>query len=210
MPRVSETTRGMARWQEKGPVVETEEELDDYMHHVAGLVGHLVTDLFSLHFASVARRRPRLMPLAREFGLALQSVNIIRGLRKDYERGWVFVPRSFCTAYGLARADLFAPAHRDRAMDVVRALNEKAERHLQAGLEYVRLLPRHLHRLRLACMWPLLFATRTLAVSRDNPQVLTGEVKIPRATVRRIVAHSKLLGWSNIWVTAYARRLLSS
>ncbi|MFW5788710.1 MAG: squalene/phytoene synthase family protein, partial [Spirochaetota bacterium] len=36
--RVRETTLGMARWQAKGPVVEDEADLDDYMHHVAGLV----------------------------------------------------------------------------------------------------------------------------------------------------------------------------
>ena len=59
-------------------------------------------------------------------------------------------------------------------------------------------------------MWPLLFAARTLAVSRDNPEVLSSEVKVSRATIKRIVVHSRLLGWSNAWLAAYTRHLLTS
>jgi farnesyl-diphosphate farnesyltransferase len=208
--RVRETTHGMARWQAKGPCVEDEHDLDEYMHYVAGLVGYLVTDLFSLHYRTVADRRRRLMPLAREFGLALQTVNVLRGLRKDFDRGWVFVPRSFCAAYGMMLTDLFSASHRSRAMRVVGDMIVKGEHHLQSGLSYISLIPRHLHRLRLACMWPLLFAAKTLAVSRDNPDVLSGEVKITRATVKRIIRDSTLFGWSNAWLHRYANRLLGS
>jgi farnesyl-diphosphate farnesyltransferase len=49
---VRQTTLGMARWQEQGPIVQTEAELDDYMHQVAGIVGYLITDVFA---ASVPR-----------------------------------------------------------------------------------------------------------------------------------------------------------
>ena len=38
----------MARWTERGPVFRTEADLDDYMHEVAGRVGHLLTELFVL------------------------------------------------------------------------------------------------------------------------------------------------------------------
>ena len=208
--RVRETTLGMARWQAKGPCVEDEHDLDEYMHYVAGLVGYLVTDLFSLHYRTVADRRHRLMPLAREFGLALQTVNVLRGLRKDFDRGWVFVPGSFCAAYGMMLTDLFSASHRSRAMRVVGDMIVKGEHHLQSGLSYISLIPRHLHRLRLACMWPLLFAAKTVAVSRNNPQVLCGEVKIGRETVKKIMRDSTLWGWSNAWLTSYTRRLLVS
>jgi len=43
---VYETSQGMARWQEDGPFVTTEEEMDDYMHQVAGRVRYLLTDIF--------------------------------------------------------------------------------------------------------------------------------------------------------------------
>ena len=185
-------------------------ELDDYMHHVAGIVGYLVTDLFALHFRSVARRKRRLMPLAREFGLALQTVNVLRGLRKDFDRGWIYVPRSFCESEGISPGDLFRSPDTRQAMSVIGKLIEKAERHLNAGIDYVRLLPRRLHRLRLACMWPLLFAARTIAVSRNNPDTLVGEVKISRETVKEIIRASTLFGWSNAWLKRYADRLLTT
>ncbi len=206
--RVRETTRGMAKWQAKGPRVEDEQELDDYMHHVAGIVGYLVTDLFASHSEAIARRKDTLMPLAREFGLALQTVNVIRGLKKDFERGWIFVPRTYCSAYGLTPAELFNPDRVDTALRVVDDLIDKAEQHLISGLAYVRTLPRRMHRLRLACMWPLLFAAKTIAVSRDNSAVLFDEVKIGRDTVKRIIRRSAIHGWSNLWLRRYTGRLL--
>ena len=42
--RVNRTSLGMARWQEHGPFVDNEEEMDDYMHQVAGRVGYMLTE----------------------------------------------------------------------------------------------------------------------------------------------------------------------
>ncbi|MCS6910448.1 MAG: squalene/phytoene synthase family protein [Anaerolineales bacterium] len=204
---VRDTARGMARWVLRGPDVPEEHDLDDYMHEVAGRVGYLVTEVFAWYSGFVRARKDVLMPLAREFGLALQTVNVIRGLRKDYERGWIYVPESFCAAVNLHRTDLFDPAYQRQALEVLDKLADKAERHLQGALAYVKQLPRWLHALRLACIWPLLFAVRTLAISRRNVNVLMGEVKMTREEVTAIVRHSTLLGWSNHWLDYYYRRL---
>ena len=91
---VKTTTLGMARWQEHGPFVETEDEMDDYMHCVAGIVGYLLTDVFAWYSPRFAKIKDFVMPLSREFGLGLQTVNVLRGMRKDYERGWVYIPRT--------------------------------------------------------------------------------------------------------------------
>lgn len=201
------STQGMARWVRRGPDIPAEPDMDDYMHEVAGRVGYLVTDIFAWYSGWVAARRGALMPLAREFGLALQTVNVIRGLRKDYERGWIYVPESFCAAVNLRRADLFDPAYQLQALQVLDMLNDKAERHLHSALAYVKTLPRWLHALRLACIWPLLFAVRTLAISRHNVNVLIGEVKMTREEVKAIVRDSTLFGWSNTWLDQYVARL---
>lgn len=204
---VRNSTQGMARWVARGPDVAQEVDLDDYMHEVAGRVGYLVTDIFAWYSRFVRARLEVLMPLAREFGLALQTVNVIRGLRKDYERGWCYVPESFCAAVNLSRADLFKPEYQRQALQVVDMLADKAERHLTAALRYVEALPRWLHTLRLACIWPLLFAVRTLAVSRDNVNVLLGEVKMTRDDVKTIVRDTWLFGWSNTWLERYVERI---
>ena len=203
---VHATTQGMSRWQQHGPYVEDEPALDDYMHEVAGRVGYLVTDLFALYSPAIMDRRESLMPLSRQCGLALQTVNVIRGIRKDYERGWVFVPRTFMSQAGLTGETLLDPACEPQALAVVARLADKADRHLAYGLSFITAFPRSEHGLRLALMWPFLFAARTLALSRNNPNVLRSEAKMTRAEIGRIVAESKLLGWSNAWLTrAYAR-----
>jgi farnesyl-diphosphate farnesyltransferase len=204
---VRATTEGMARWQARGPVVLHEADLDDYMHEVAGRVGYLVTDLFAWHAAGIRNRHDMLMPLAREFGLGLQTVNVLRGLRQDYERGWIYVPVSYSRAVDLAPQDLFDPDHRQAAMQVVAMVADKAERHLLMGREYIKAIPAWYHSIRVACIWPLLFAVRTLAVCRYNAQVLTGEAKISRAEIGRIVRDSTVWGWSNTWLDWYCKRL---
>ena len=204
---VHATTRGMARWQQHGPTVEDEAALDDYMHEVAGRVGYLVTDLFALYSPAIMARRETLMPLSRECGLALQTVNVVRGIRKDYERGWVFVPQTFLSRMGLTRATLLEPQSEPKALAVVAMLADKADRHLTNGLSYITAFPRSEHSLRLALIWPFLFAARTLALSRNNPNVLRSEAKMTRAEIGRIVAESKLLGWSNNWLARTFDRL---
>ena len=204
---VHATTRGMARWQQHGPTVEDEAALDDYMHEVAGRVGYLVTDLFALYSPAIMARREALMPLSRECGLALQTVNVVRGIRKDYERGWVFVPQTFLSRMGLTRATLLEPQSEPKALAVVAMLADKADRHLTNGLSYITAFPRSEHSLRLALIWPFLFAARTLALSRNNPNVLRSEAKMTRAEIGRIVAESKLLGWSNNWLARTFDRL---
>lgn len=204
---VRDSTQGMARWVARGPNIAREDDMDDYMHEVAGRVGYLVTDIFAWYSRFVRARLSQLRPLAREFGLALQTVNIIRGLRKDYERGWIYVPDSFCAAVNLRRTDLFRPEYQRQALQVVDMMADKAERHLQKALAYVMALPPWLHTLRLACIWPMLFAVRTLALSRQNVDVLVGEVKMSRAEVKAIVRDTTLFGWSNGWLAGYYQRL---
>ena len=204
---VGGSTLGMARWVERGPRFEVEADLDDYMHEVAGRVGYLLTNLFSLASRRIAQRREELLPLSREFGLALQTVNVIRGLHGDRRRGWVFVPRSYCRAAGVPRDELFRTEHLGEALTVLERLAAKAEGHFDAAEEYIRLLPRRQRRIRLFCLLPFFFGVRTLAISRTNPAVFREETKIGRPAVRRISRHTAILGHSNAWIGSYRRRL---
>lgn len=207
LKHVCDSTLGMARWVEKGPVFENEADLDDYMYEVAGRVGYLSTEVFAWHYPSVRAKLSRLMPMAMETGLALQTVNIIRGMRKDFDRGWIYVPESFCEKCHIHVQDLFNPAYESEALQVIDLLAQKAQRHLEMAVEYIRCLPPWLHRLRLACIWPMLFAVRTLAISRRNLAVLVGEVKITRAEVKEIILNTSLFGWSNSWIANYYQKL---
>jgi farnesyl-diphosphate farnesyltransferase len=204
---VRESTQGMARWVARGPHLDNEADMDDYMFEVAGRVGYLLTQLFSWYSITIRWQKESLMPLSREFGLALQTVNVIRGLREDYERGWIFVPESFCAAVNISREQLFQPEHRAEAIKVLDMLNDKAERHLRMALTYLKSLPPWQHSIRLFCAFPLMFAVRTLAISRRNYQVLESEAKITREEVTQIVRDSTLWGWSNLWLDHYYEQL---
>lgn len=204
---VINSTQGMARWVARGPEVNDEADMDDYMFEVAGRVGYLLTDLFSWYSPAIRNKKEILLPLAREFGLALQTVNVIRGLRKDYERGWVFVPKSFLAAANLTADELFQPENSAEAIKVLDMLADKAERHLIGALTYLKSLPQWQYRIRLGCIFPLMFAIRTLAISRHNVQVFASEAKITREEVKQIVKDAILWGWSNLWLDSYYQKL---
>jgi len=204
---VAESTRGMARWVERGPQVDDEADLDDYMFEVAGRVGYLVAHLYAWYSFTVRRKQNMLMPLAREFGLGLQTVNVIRGLRADYARGWIYIPKKFLAALNLTPQQFFQPEYRAEAMKVLEMLTDKAERHLSSALTLVKALPPWQHGMRLACIFPLMFAIRTLTISRHNAEVLDSEAKISREEVKRIVTDATVWGWSNLWLEQYYRKL---
>lgn len=205
--RVRESSAGMARWVERGSRFETEADLDDYMHEVAGRVGLLLTELFALRLKGLEGAGDRMMRLGREFGLALQTVNVIRGLHEDRDRGWVYVPTDYIADPDVRPPDLFRPGNHEVAMRVLSRLVEKAECHLSAARAYIRMIPRRHHGVRLFCMLPLFFAVRTLALSRGNPDVLKRETKMTRAEVIAVTRNAKLLGLSNRWIDWYCRRL---
>jgi farnesyl-diphosphate farnesyltransferase len=202
-----DSTLGMARWVARGPDFETEADLDDYMHEVAGRVGYLLTDLFALESPALRSEMERRMALGREFGLALQTVNVIRGLSSDRDRGWIFVPRAFLNGT-VEPTEIFDPDRRGMALEVLDQLVTKAEGHFDAAEAYVTMIPRRHIRIRLFCLLPLFFGLRTLSLSRANPEVLTGEVKITRRDVGRITRHTSAFGISNQWIRWYSDRLL--
>jgi farnesyl-diphosphate farnesyltransferase len=204
---VINSTQGMARWTKQGPTVSDEKDLDDYMFEVAGRVGYLITQLFAWYSLTIRRKENEIMPLAREFGLGLQTVNVIRGLREDFDRGWVYVPQKFMLDMGLTKEQLFDPEHREQALKVLDMMTDKAERHLRQALQYVKSLPWWQHGIRLGCIFPLMFAIRTLAVCRHNAQVFESEAKMTRNEVKKIVMDSTLWGWSNQWLDRYYQEL---
>jgi farnesyl-diphosphate farnesyltransferase len=204
---VINSTQGMARWTQQGPAVDDEKDLDDYMFEVAGRVGYLVTQLFAWYSITIRNREKEIMPLAREFGLGLQTVNVIRGLREDFNRGWVYIPKKFMLEMGITKDQLFDPRNREQALKVLDMMTDKAERHLRSALQYIKSLPWWQHGIRLGCIFPLMFAIRTLAVCRHNAQVFESEAKMTRNEVKKIVVDSTLWGWSNLWLDRYYQEL---
>jgi farnesyl-diphosphate farnesyltransferase len=159
-----------------------------YCYYVAGTVGVMLTGLFVDGYDSVAPLRAELVPRAPAFGRALQLTNILKDIREDLDRGFCWLPRTFMARHGLSPSTLILPERRDAAVALLDELVAVARNECDVAFEYSLLLPQSQPGLRLFCLWPLLFALRTLGVLVHNPAVFDpAPVKIDRETVMRIM-----------------------
>lgn len=185
-------------------------ELEQYCYYVAGTVGVMLTKLFAQHAPAMSSSAVKhAQQLEVSFGLGLQLTNIIKDCHEDYQRGWCYLPIELAEKHNVPPAQLFADNHRPEAVSLLRELIAKAAHHLDDALNYTLLIPRREVRMRLFCLWPLLFAVKTLvAVERDLERLLSGEqVKITRSDVYATVAESTILCYSNTLLRRSYERL---
>ncbi len=188
----------------------TFKDLDNYCYYVAGTVGKLLTRLFAAYSKNIPTQLQFEMQNKEvAFGLGLQITNIIKDSHKDYKRGWCYIPVELANRYGLPIKSFFEDAHNEQAMMALNDLVEKAVSHLDDALAYTLLIPRKEMRMRLFCLWPLLFAMETLVVAKDNRNLVTGHksIKITRHTVSRVIYLSSLFFWNNGWIKYIYRKL---
>ena len=190
---VHEMTDGMARMMIalEGGAPQGLPDLRDtlqYCYYVAGTVGVMLTGLFVDGYDSVRPRKTDLAPRAPAFGRALQLTNILKDVREDLDRGFCWLPRTSMERHGIAPGTLLLPENRGAAVAMLDDLVAVARHECDVAFEYSLLLPATEPGLRLFCLWPLLFALRTLALLAHNPAVFeTAPVKIDRGTVMRIM-----------------------
>ncbi|WP_290761931.1 squalene/phytoene synthase family protein [Fibrobacter sp. UBA4297] len=186
-------------------------ELDEYCYYVAGIVGKLLTKLFSADTCLIgAKREAELSKLDVSFGLALQVVNIVKDCVEDSGRRVCFIPEEICKRHGFAHpSELFKNgADVEKCGAVLSELVQKAWRHLDDAIAYTKLIPNIKMRTRLFCLWPLFMAAENLSLIGDGVSVFTSDkkVKITRDTVKRIVKETSMHFYSDKWIDeAYAR-----
>lgn len=195
----AEMARGMAEFVSDlpGQHIQTMTDLERYCHFVAGTVGGMLTDLFIL--AGISKRRQRrLRRYMESFGRGLQLVNIIKDCGKDWQLGRVFIPRQE-TSSGQQSWRI--------TQETIANLIEKAAADLDDAVRYIRALPRRIWRVRLFCIYPLVFARQTLKLLKRTT-LLPGEAgpKISRREVKRLMLFAAPAALSNLWLRLVARR----
>ena len=80
----------MAYWVERGWVIDSEDDLDQYTFCVAGAVGVLLSDLWTWYDKTPSSRHAAI-----SYGRGLQAVNILRNRTDDLARGVDFFPRGW-------------------------------------------------------------------------------------------------------------------
>jgi farnesyl-diphosphate farnesyltransferase len=189
---------------------ETRADLDRYTYLNAGCVGEFWTDMVVAHRPRCAAwDRPGMRAQGARFGQGLQLINVLRDLPRDLRIGRCYLPGAELARLGLAAVDLLDPGAMPRARPLLGALIRDALACLDAGRAYTLAVPRREARLRLACAWPLLIGLGTLARLRRAENLLDPAVtvKVPRAEVRRILARSVALVWTDRGLGAWTRRL---
>ncbi|MNP12792.1 Squalene/phytoene synthase [compost metagenome] len=96
-------SQGMATWVMKNWNIQNKEDLDDYTYYVAGLVGIMLSDLWTMYGEQDVNKEQSVA-----FGRGLQLVNIISNRTEDSKRGVNFHPPgwSFDEMLSYARQNL--------------------------------------------------------------------------------------------------------
>lgn len=184
----------------------TMDDLDRYTYYVAGCVGEFWTEMTCAHIRSLsAWNTSEMASIGVRFGKGLQLTNIMKDVARDLRRGRCYIPASLLREAGLEPKDLLKAESRRAVMPILRKLAAIARDHLDQGWLYTMAIPRQEIRLRLACMWPILFAGETLRLVAASPDVLNPavSVKITKRQVYRIIALTSLTGGCGYVGTAY-------
>jgi farnesyl-diphosphate farnesyltransferase len=192
-------------------------DLDRYTYFVAGIVGDFWTRICRRHLASLKGwDEEKMALLGVRFGKGLQMTNILKDLSRDLARGRCYLPLELLEKHGLEPKALLESAGRARVAPILREIASLALEHLDVGREYLLSIPRSEVRLRLAAVWPLLFALPTLRKVLESPDLLDPKVnvKISRRSVYATMFVSSLLVFSNsslgFLYRVLRRRLVSS
>ena len=160
-------------------------ELDRYTYLVAGSVGEFWTTVSARHLPRFSvKPLDEMIRLGVEYGKGLQLLNILRDAGDDLRRGRCYLPADELHSLGLDPAVLQEnPAAAEPVMETWRA---RADRGLQAGIEYAAVI--RSSRVRLATALPALIGARTLSLLRETrEESITRRIKVPRAEVRQML-----------------------
>jgi farnesyl-diphosphate farnesyltransferase len=172
----------------------TLDDLEQYCHYAAGVVGMMLARLFTLHLgADPASVPPQRLEQARRFGRGLQMTNIVKDHPADLADGRVFIPPEAARRCGLDPGVLKQPA---LPLPVRKLIVARAAGHLDAALDYTLDFPATATGIRRFCLQPLMMAVLTLdrvlahvdTTPDDRPKISREQVAEVLATSRRLVS----------------------
>lgn len=166
--------------------LETAAELEEYTYLVAGSAGEFWTRLCIRHLPRFATRTDsEMLELGKRYGMGLQLINILRDAGADLRAGRCYFPNDELAAVAMEPSQILREP--ERFQPTYRRWREKAERGLEAGMNYVNAI--RSRRVRAATALPALIGARTLALLRDaSVTAFHRHIKVPRKEVRGIIA----------------------
>ena len=157
-------------------------EFEQYCYVVAGVVGELLTTIFSNHSPTFKKKLSGHENLAIAFGQALQMTNILKDSPEDKARGVSWKP------VDVSQADLLKIAYQK----------------LQDSLEYILLIPKEELGMRRFCFLAFGLAVMTLSkIAKRTEFNSKDEVKLSKSTVMKFYGFTKLAVKSDFLMKAF-------
>lgn len=193
-----EMTKGMLKYSKKE--IENFLDLDKYCYYVAGTVGMYVTEIldykFNLHKFDELKAR------AKDFGLLLQKVNIIKDFAKDVMQGRIYWPKELFQKYQVNQKEIFDEKNKNNNQQMLEEMIKSTEQHIKNSIEYLERLPKELQ---LACAMPFFLAIPTLLKCYGNAEIFdyTKKVKISRQQTMEIICTIEKNAGKELFPTHY-------
>ena len=144
-------------------------ELDDYTFRVAGCVGVFWTKMSLAHIISIPPEQEKeFFEKGVRFGKALQMINILRDIPEDLRFGRCYIPREELDKHGMKPDELLTPNNIGKFRPLYDEYLDLTNEHLNAAIEYIKMLPETQFRLKASCMLPVLIGQRTVTLLRDG------------------------------------------
>jgi farnesyl-diphosphate farnesyltransferase len=157
-------------------------EFEEYCYVVAGVVGELLTTIFSHHSPEFAKRIQGQEDLAIAFGQALQMTNILKDSPEDRARGVSWKPAN------ISQKELLSIAYQK----------------LEDSLSYILLVPKQEVGIRQFCFLAFGLAAMTLSKIANNQQFTHKDaVKLSRHTVMTFYGFTKIASSSDFLMKAF-------
>ena len=157
-------------------------EFEKYCYVVAGVVGELLTRIFSNHSPTFAKRIQGQESLAIAFGQALQMTNILKDSPEDKARGVSWKP------VNMSQQQLLQIAYKK----------------LQDSLSYILLIPKEEFGMRRFCFLAFGLAVMTLSkIAKQNVSNTNVVVKLKRNTVTAFYAFTQVAVSSEVLMKTF-------
>lgn len=110
---------------------ETFEDLKNYCYSVASIVGLISIEIFGYKYEETKS-------YAVNLGYALQLTNIIRDIKHDYKRGYIYLPQEEFRQFGYSEEDLKSEKYNEAFIEFMRFQTKRARGYFHTARQYLR------------------------------------------------------------------------
>ncbi|MBK9099099.1 MAG: presqualene diphosphate synthase HpnD [bacterium] len=101
-------------------------DLQNYCYHVASTVGLMCIEIFGY-------RHPSAKDFAINLGIALQLTNILRDVKKDAERGRIYLPKEDLEKFNYKESDIFNNTYNENFQQMMKFQVERARQYFNTA-----------------------------------------------------------------------------